>query len=118
MTPVDRELLELVLAEVRGLRADLARRRDGHDPAADGRLVLALVAAAGSRAFAAPDVLRHAAVDSQLHAALQALGLQTARQVGHALRRVVGRDLAGFSVQRIGRDERGALWSIGPVSAA
>ena len=118
VTPADHALLAAVLAEVRGLRGDSARRAGRPDAEADARLVLVLAAAAGSRAFAATDVLRHATVDRELCAALEAAGLQAPRQIGQALRRVRGRAVGGFVVARIKRDERGALWTVVPAVSA
>jgi hypothetical protein len=113
VTPADRALLERLAADVAAVRALLERRRP--DPEGDARLVHALASTAGSRVFAAPDVLRRARVDPALGKLLEAGGVRTSRQIGQALRRCRDRDLGGFTVERIKRDERGAMWSIRPT---
>lgn len=112
MLTTDRELLELVLLEVRGLRADLARRRGGRDQAADARLVHALAGRIGGSAFTAAEVVRHGAVDGELQAALEAAGLVDGRLVGATLRRLRDRAIDGYVVRSIGREADGAIWCV------
>lgn len=114
MTAPDRELLEALLLEVRGLRADLARRRGGSDPEADARLVSALAASAGSHVFGAVDVIRHAGVDPDLRAALDGAGAQTTNQVGLLLRRLHGLTVDGFRIVGLKRDAHGRMWQVVP----
>jgi hypothetical protein len=113
VTTADRALLVAVLAKVTNIEALLARRR-GHDPVADERFVAALARSCGRRPFTAGLLLRRADVDPALRASLQAAGLMTSRQIGQALRRCRDRDV-GFVLERIARDERGAVWQITPA---
>jgi hypothetical protein len=66
----------------------------------DVALVVAIAASIGSRVFASDELLAHAAVDETLRAALERT---TPRRLGKRLRRLIDRDVAGFTLRRIKR---------------
>jgi len=99
-------LLRAVLAELRGLRADLAppRRRS--------RVVLLAVIATAvqGRMFNAAEIVAHARINPVLAQALAAAGITTARSLGHYLRQGEGRAAGPVRVRRIGEDRDGLIW--------
>ncbi|MBP7571016.1 MAG: hypothetical protein KBA95_13235 [Acidobacteria bacterium] len=112
--PELRALLAAVLAEVRALRADLARR-GGTGPRATvdaAALVAAIARVVEGRAFSAGELLQHTAVDPELAASLEALGLRSTRALGAALRGVRDQVIDGRRVTAIGRDAAGMVWAV------
>ena len=107
-------LLSELVAEVRGLRADLARDRRPAAHAADHvAFMLALGAAVADRAFSAREVNQHAAlVDGALRAALAAAGLVNARRIGKFFRTIEGQTIGGLRLDRIGSDSEGVVWRV------
>jgi hypothetical protein len=105
-------LLRELVAEVRGLRADLTRDRrpsrlTRHDR---DRLVAILPAAGGvfgSELFTAKELLEHDA--AALRLVLRGL---TARQLGRLLQRAEGAVLGGYTVQRDGVKVGAVLWRV------
>lgn len=102
------ELLGDLVAEVRGLRADLAASRRRPSRIA---LLPVIAAAVADRAFSAVELVQHAEmVDDGLRTALDAAHLTTARQVGKTLRALEGRTIRGLRLARIGTDRDGVVW--------
>lgn len=79
------------------------------DPAADARFVATIAATVQGRVFTANELVMHARVDDAL---AQVLGPLTAGQVGRRLRALMGCDIGGWMVERIGRDADGVLWHV------
>lgn len=106
--PVVDEILQR-LAVVEGRLALLEQQRRRHDPADNDRLLAALAAAIGSAAFSVADVLRLAALNSEI-----ALALNTTdgRRVGARLRQIHRRGSDLYQLTRIKRDNSGAVWCI------
>jgi hypothetical protein len=101
---VTRTEYEALLLRIEALEAQRIRRRDDR---ADG---LAIATAVQGRVFSAGELLAHTTVNRDLAQALR--GLTTPRQVGKRLRRLAGRDLGGFVLQRVGSDRDGTLWAV------
>ena len=117
----DSEPLAAILAELRGLRADLHLLAAGRRPelapadAALSDLLRAIHDAVADRVFSAGDLLIHAAlpIAAGLHAAILAgIGIANARRLGKALARAEGRNLGGLVVVRVETDSSGILWSV------
>jgi hypothetical protein len=104
LVPLVRELI----AEVRGLRADLRRRDRGQPDERYARLFSVLGGIVGTElAFDAVEVLDHAAVDEALAAALADCGLHTADAIGGvAFRAWRDRPAGGYVLRRDGRSWR------------
>ena len=104
-------LLEVLIAEVRGLRADLARdRRPSRELSrADrdrlSRVLPAIAGALGSEEFVVNELFERAAV--QL-----VLGTLTSVQVGRLLQRAVGVPIAGYVVERGAFEVGRRLWRV------
>jgi hypothetical protein len=94
-----------VLAEIRGLRHDLAKPQHRAAPldAADAELLQEIFALVGSTQFAAFELA-------------EALGGVNAQALGQRLAYLQGRTLGGLQVRKDGRAEYGTLWSIEPVA--
>lgn len=104
-------LLELLVEEVRGLRADFARQRGAVDDR--GALLAPIAGYVKGTAFSAAEVIHHAAVvASPLREALAAAGVVNARQLGKWFRRIEGRDIGGLRLTRIGVDRDGVIWRV------
>ena len=106
-------LLETLIAEVRGLRSDLARDRwpprvlSRVDCDRLSRLLPAIAGALGSDSFASRDLLTHesAAVRLVVHDF-------TAKKLGRLLLRAEGVPIDGLRVQRAGVELGVVLWKI------
>lgn len=116
---IEADLLRELIAEVQGLRRDLAERRvDGRLAAVDRRALGALLpvvaTAVGARTFAVRELVDHAGLQIPaaiaLRAALDAAG--GARKVGRLLARGDGVDVAGFRATSCGEDRDGRLWTV------
>ena len=105
-------MLRALVAEVRGLRADLARdRRPSH--LTHEALLPVLARAVKDNAFSAREVMQHAAlVDGDLRAALHAADLRSARQLGKWFRTIEGQTLTGLRLDRLGADNQGVIWRV------
>ena len=102
-------------AEVKALHADLARGSGGTGPRATvdaAALVAAIARVVEGRAFSAGELLQHTAVDPELAASLEALGLRSTRALGAALRGVRDQVIDGRRVTAIGRDAAGMVWAV------
>jgi len=102
------ELLRALIAEVRGLRADMAERTRGALSRAD-RIKLetalpAICAAVGTLGFTVASLSEHANLtgDTRLRDALTTCG--TGRAIGKLLRRGAGHDIGGLRLRQIGND--------------
>jgi hypothetical protein len=102
--------LEIQVAQIRAL---LEAGRGPRDPAADSALLSALAAALGQAAFSTADVLALAASHPELAAVLDG---RDGRRLGARLKRLRGRTIDGYVVERVGRDGAGALWCISVAS--
>jgi hypothetical protein len=109
-------ILRQLVAEVRGLRADLARQHTGDlggDDAQTANLLSAIGEAVGDRLFTSCELLEHAKVIAgPLCAVLDALNVATPRRLGKCLSRIEGRECAGLAVQRVGTDADGIIWKV------
>jgi hypothetical protein len=101
-------------ADVAALVAQLGRRvealearRQKPDPARDARLTSAIAAAYGSEVFGVVDLLGSG--DRELRDVLGGVG---PRALGSWLRRLRRHGAGPYRVERIGRDEAGAVWSL------
>ncbi|HZH10567.1 MAG TPA: hypothetical protein VEZ24_09360 [Microvirga sp.] len=114
-------LLRALIAEVKGLRADLARQTGAEDPASTlGDLVEAIAFTVGDRVFTAPELAKfaEAAPPEKLQIALHAAGGTNPRKVGKLLRRMEKQECGGWRVVQIGSDRDGLLWKVQPASLA
>ena len=113
-------LLRQLVAEVRGLRADLARQHVGEQGGDDVRtanLLSGIADAIGDRLFTSAELLEHAKVIAgPLPAVLDALNVATPRRLGKCLGRIEGRECAGLAVQRVGTDVDGIIWKVVSMS--
>jgi len=113
------ELLRLVLAEVRSLRADLERAGLIPPPAPlDDLLLVAIANAVGAKAFTAGELIDHAdKADDQLRTALVAsLGEKPApRSLGKQLARMEGKPCGGLAIWRLGEERAGIIWAVRPA---
>lgn len=119
-------LLTAILAELRGLRSDLAARQhtgnaghaDDADHTAGARAIDALVTAVadafGDQAFTVSEVIDLASADSKLLAALEssvgALGSNTAKRLGQLFRSSARE---GKPLKKIGACSGRSVWSVG-----
>jgi hypothetical protein len=118
-------LLELILAEVRGLRADLATSASRalppaaapYDPAAAE--LLRAIAARSEGPFTVAELLLRAEVvadrveDERLRSAIVgALGELNGKRLGQLLRRVENTDVDSLCVARVGRARDGVSWCV------
>lgn len=110
---IHQALLEQLVAEVRGLRADLARDRrplshlSRDDRERLARILPAVGGALGSDLFTARELVEHRS--PALRVALHALN---AKQLGRLLQRAEGRPLGAFIVQRDGVEVGAVLWRL------
>ena len=102
---------ELILAELRAIRALLERkapRDERHDV-----LVQAIAVAANGAAFSVSELLAHAQVSESLRSSILAsCGELNGRKLGRLLRRIEGAE-----VQRCGEDSSGVIWIVKPRKA-
>jgi hypothetical protein len=112
-------LLELVLAEVRALRAEIAVRRDAPDRALDLahravlRAILPTIAGiVAGRAFTVGELQGHArlAEFGALRAAIDRAG--GANRLGRLLRRAAGCEIDGLRVEHVGEDREGLVFTV------
>lgn len=106
------DLLRELVAEIRGLRADLTQQRSTstlsrEDHAVLVRLLPAVAGAIGSELFSSAELCAHTASAVRLVCA----GL-TVRQLGRLLRRAVDTPVAGYMVRRQGSEANAVLWQI------
>ena len=119
MAEPHREHDTVLLAEVRLLRAEVTalRRSIEHQPARKRaqQFLAAIAGHAGTRAFSASELVRHAALrdsDELRNAIVARCGALVARKVGRALRGIEGQQLGGLMVCRVGADRDGLLWLV------
>lgn len=107
-----------ILDELRAIRALLERRQPtGLDEAAT-RLLEAIWIAVGGLVFGSRSLFVHAAMPTpearQLRdAIITAVGGLNAKRFGKLLKRLDGRTLGVYSVNRVGEDREGVIWQIG-----
>ena len=104
------ELGLLLLAELHAIRSLLERRQV---PRAEQHvaLVAAIAQAAGGAAFTVAELLAAREVAPALR---EAINGQSGRQLGRLLRRIEGRELGGFAIERCGEDSNGVIWVARP----
>ena len=119
--PEDRrthELLEALIEEIRGLRAELGNRRDAA-PRVDREdrdlldgILPAIASATGARAFTVSELQRHArlAEFANLRAAIDRAG--GGNRLGRLLKRAAGYEIAGLRVEHIGEDREGLVFTV------
>ena len=91
---------------------DLRRRIPAPTDADDGAFVATIAVAVKGCAFSSDELRRHAKVDPALARVIRD---DTAVQVGRRLRALLGRDVGGWIVERIGRDASGIVWGVVPA---
>lgn len=99
-----------MLAEILRL---LSRGRGPRD-AADASFLSALVDIVGGGTFRAADVVERAGNDAAFAAVMEGADLVTEIDVGYVLRRCKGHVVGARRLNRVGRDERGAIWQFEP----
>jgi hypothetical protein len=113
------ELLRELIAEVRGLRAALARQPGDQSPSSSlADLVEAIAFTVGDREFTAPELAKFAEVapPEKLLTALHEAGGTNPRKVGKLLRRMEKQECGGWRVVQIGTDREGIIWKVVPAS--
>lgn len=104
-------LLRELVAEVRGLRADLGGRGAGPQTAAIGELVYCISEQVKGRRFSVSELLEHAELVPELRSAIvAAVGALNGRKIGKLLRRIEGCAFDGISIVRTGADREGVSW--------
>jgi hypothetical protein len=83
--------------------------RHRQDPFADAVLMSTIARCFGSAVFNTTDLLRQAALDAELAAALDATDT---RRIGARLKRLRGHAYGGYVLERVRRDEQGAIWCL------
>lgn len=106
------DLLRELLAEMRGLRADLRSGSATHLPD-EARFVAAVAASVQGRVFSIAELRAHALIHGDLQ---RAIGALTNQRLGKKLRDLAGRDVGGFVVTRVTRDESGVVWAVSATS--
>jgi hypothetical protein len=76
----------------------------------DRALLEAIAHAVGGRAFSAVELIKHAVVDGNFRAALEAARIANPRQLGKRLRKASFTVSAG-RLEKIGKDAAGIVWS-------
>lgn len=105
MTGAELQLLEALLTEIRGLRADLrATRRQPIDPAT---LLATIAQCAGDRNFTAAELVRHSRYAKPL---AELLGGMPPKKIGKLLRQIEGQDFSGYRIVRLALVRDGVLW--------
>jgi hypothetical protein len=109
------EVMRELVAEVKGLRADLAARRGPTPDAQDEELLRVIAEHVEHRVFSAAELVAHAALESavQLREVLRG---RNARKLGRVLMRLEGRALNGLVLYRNGEDRNGLVWRVSRVS--
>lgn len=105
-----------LVAEIRQLRADLARPSRG--AAVDSESVETLLIAIadvteGRKVFSVSELLLCAESAPALRAAIEAAGITNGKRLGKLLARIEGQSYGGLRIQRVGSDAMGALWVCG-----
>jgi hypothetical protein len=112
-------LLRELIAEVRGLRVDLARHAGAPTPTEGlANLLEAIAFTVGDREFTAPELAQFAEIapPEKLLTALHEAGGTNPRKVGKLLRRLEKQECGGWRVVQIGNDREGILWKVVPAS--
>lgn len=104
-------LLEAILAELRGIRAAVERGRAPRDEA-DAAVLLAIREAIADRPFTAGELIRHAAINLELHAALTSADITGAVDAGTLFRRLQGVDVRGLRIEHLGKSRDGVTWRV------
>jgi len=119
MTDETNDLLRALLAEIRGLRADLAGKGLAAPKTASLQdLIDAIAFTVGDRAFTAGELIAFADVapPERLQNVLHAAGGTNPRKVGKLLHRLSKQDLSGWQVLRIGFERDGIIWKVQAAS--
>ena len=90
----------------------LVQRPRRRSPRIDGELLDTIHRAIGSVACSAGDLMARAAVDAVLHKVFATRRIQTATDLGVRLRSLCGRPIGELTLERIGRDRGGVLWTV------
>jgi hypothetical protein len=111
-------LLRELLAEIRGLRADLAGRPTAPKAASLQELIDAIAFAVGDKAFTAKELVTHAEAlpAERLKNALNAAGGTNHKCIGRLLLRMSKQEFSGWRIKRLFRERDGLLWIIEPVT--
>jgi hypothetical protein len=103
------KLLTALVAEVRGLRADvqaLGKRTEALKP---GPLLIAIAEAAGNRMFTTRELVHHADYRAPLH---EVIGGKSPKALGRLFRRIENQDFDGLCIKSIGPSRDGVLWRV------
>jgi hypothetical protein len=100
-------------ARVTAIEARLARlERQGPRDGTEAGVVVTLAERIGARHYTAAELIRHATVDPELAAALEAADVTNPRELGQLLRRVEHRTIEGLTVERVGQGRDGLVWRV------
>lgn len=97
--------VDLILAEIRELRAERQRRQ----PVDSARLVAAIAECAGDREFTTGELVRHAPYAEPLRDLLAGM---PPKKIGKLFRQIEGQDLDGLCIVRLAAHREGVLWRV------
>lgn len=111
LTAAERHELVALRAQVRDLRKALEARRTRRRQLEQAEALIKVIdARQPGRAFYGGDLL--GSDDPVVRAALEAVRVETVRQLGALLRDMCGCDIGGLRVRTVKRDRRGWIWTI------
>jgi hypothetical protein len=107
------EVIADLALEVRGWRADQARRRTTSSrDERDALLLLVITQMFAADTFQAGEVIARASDSAVLRQALDAAGAVNAKKLGHCLERLERRDVDGAQIFRLGKNNKGIIWRV------
>lgn len=114
--PTTNALLAKLIAEVRGLRADLAQRDGQPSPDdANSNLLQEIKRAVGKLEFSSAELSRHATLPAAANleaAIILSIGSLQPRRIGKALDSLQEKNFGGLVILRLGEDRNGAFWAV------
>lgn len=107
------DVLRLLLTEIRGLRADLARHQPVSRLSKADRVLLEQLLPVLGILFPAGELFASREVVAHPSAGLRVLRRgRTARSIGRLFTRAEGTTVAGFAIQRVGVEGHVSLWRV------
>jgi hypothetical protein len=103
---------QVILAELAAVKALVRRPSSPNETAADAAFLAAVAESVGGRTFTSSELLEHATVDAALAAAFERRFLETAREVGHVLKRIERQQSGPIRVARVGVARDGIRWRV------
>jgi hypothetical protein len=79
---------------------------------ADDEFLVTVARTVGRHVFSAAELWSHAALAPELDAAIRAAGITSCCRLGKRLRRLRGRVVGGVSIERVGVERDGVVWSV------